>query len=369
MAFKNSSHKRIAVSTGGGDCPGLNAVIRAVVKTAINVYGWDVVGIRDGLGGLIEKAKSVPLTLESVRGIIDKGGTILGTTNRGNPFKYPFEMGDEVVYKDISEQLVEEFKLRELDALISIGGDGSLSIACKLMDLGIPVVGVPKTIDNDLDATDVTFGFDSAVRTATEALDKLESTAESHHRVMIVEMMGRYCGWIALHSGIAGGASAILIPEIPFNVDKVCYHLKQRQRRGEYFSLVCVAEGATAIGGDLVALDSESPNIRLGGIGHMVSKQIEQRTSLETRVVVLGHLQRGGSPTAYDRILATRFGEAAVHQVAQGNFGSMVALKGQNIVAVPMADATKQLKKVDPDGPLVNMARSLDICFGDPEKD
>jgi 6-phosphofructokinase 1 len=358
--------RRIAISTGGGDCPGLNAVIRAVAYTAINSFGWEVLGIKDSFAGLIYPDQIMPLTLETVRDILPRGGTIIGTTNRGNPFKWEKEKDGKKEIVDYSDRVMENFAHLGLDALIVVGGDGTMKIAQGFFEKGMPVVGVPKTIDNDLNATDVTFGFDSAVRTASEVLDKLRTTAESHHRVMVVEMMGRHCGWIALHSGIAGDAHVILIPEIPFSIDRVCEFLGDRQRRGANYSIVVVAEGAIPEGGDMSVLDrSPDGTIRLGGMAQKLAPIIQERTGLETRVMIVGHVQRGGSPTEFDRILGTRYGEAAVHLIARREFGKMVALKGTAIVGVPITEAIGETKKVYPDGTLVKVARSMGICFGD----
>lgn len=359
--------KKIAVLTGGGDCPGLNAVIRAVVKTAINEYGLEVIGIEDGFGGLIKKQMR-RLTVDDVAGILHRGGTILGTTNRDNPFRYPVVEKGEKRYVDLSDEIMQTLQEEKIDVLVVIGGDGSLSIAKEFHEKGLKVIGIPKTIDNDLSATDRTFGFDTAVNTATEALDKLHTTAESHHRVMVLEVMGRYAGWIALESGIAGGADVILIPEIPYRIEKVCAKIKERLERGRKFSIVVVAEGAHPEGGEMVVQrrveDSADP-IRLGGIGHVVGRQIEECSGMETRVTVLGHLQRGGSPTPYDRILATRYGTAAVRFLMEEKFGEMVCLRGTEITTVPLAEAVKVLKKVPLDSDLIRAARAVGISFGD----
>jgi 6-phosphofructokinase 1 len=358
---------KIGILTGGGDCPGLNAVIRGVVKSAIIRHGWVIIGIEDGFDGLLDLKKCKPLTLESVRGILPRGGTILGTTNRGNPFDYPVEKDGTIIHTDISDSVVENFRTLGLDALIAVGGEGSLKIALDLAKKGIPVVGVPKTIDNDLRETDYTFGYNTALETATDALDKLHSTAESHHRVMILEVMGRYAGWIALESGIAGGADVILIPEIPYDIKTVCTSIKARSGRGSRFSIVVVAEGAFPSGGGRVVAkeaDDRHSIERLGGIGHYVAKQIEQCLDMEVRVTVLGHLQRGGSPTTFDRSLGSRFGTKAVEMVAQREFGRMACLKGHSITSVTIEEATCQLKLVDPDGEIVRTAEDLGIVMG-----
>lgn len=358
---------RIGILTGGGDCPGLNAVIRGVVKAAIIRHGWEVVGIEDGFDGLLDLNKCKPLTLADVRGILPRGGTILGTTNRGNPFDYPTEKDGKTVHLDISDRVVENFKKLDLDALVAVGGEGSLKIALELSKKGIPVVGVPKTIDNDLRETDFTFGYNTALETATDALDKLHTTAESHHRVMILEVMGRYAGWIALESGIAGGADVILIPEIPFHLDRVCTAITERSARGSRFSIVVAAEGAFPAGGDrVVAKEADERHTieRLGGIGQYVAKQIEQCLEMDVRVTVLGHLQRGGSPTTFDRSLGSRFGTKAVQMVAAGEFSRMACLKGRSITSVRIEDATCELKLVDPDGEIVRTAEDLGIMMG-----
>ncbi|MEM3566556.1 MAG: 6-phosphofructokinase [Candidatus Bathyarchaeia archaeon] len=329
---------RIGVLSGGGDAPGINAVIRAVVRRGIQTYGDEIIGIKEGWRGLLE-GKLVPLDFEAVAGILPRGGSILGTS-RTNPFKR--EGGPE--------QIIENAKRAGLDAVIAIGGDDTLSVAHKMADYGLRCVGVPKTIDNDLVGTDYTFGFNTAVAIATEALDKLHSTAEAHNRVIILEVMGRYTGHIALHAGLAGGADAILIPEKPFDIDEVCEYIKSRQRRGRNFSLIVVAEGAKPKGGKEIVYSEridEFGHISLGGIGYYLAKEIEQRIGIETRVVVLGHLQRGGSPTAFDRILATRFGVAAIDYVHEGRFGYMAALKGNQIVPVPLKEVVGKRKTVD----------------------
>lgn len=360
--------RRIGVLTGGGDCPGLNAVIRAVVKTAIRGYRLSVVGFENGFGGLIQN-RARELTEKDVVGILPRGGTILGTTNRDNPFYYPMVINGEKVFRDVSDRAIENVNIHAIDALIIIGGDGSLSIAKEFYERkGLPVVGVPKTIDNDLSATDQTFGFDTALNTATEAIDKLHTTAESHHRVMVLEVMGRYAGWIALEAGLAGGADVILIPEIPYRIEKVIDKISERRDGGKRFSIVVVAEGAKPLGGEMVVKrrieDSFDP-IRLGGIGNVVAQRIEEGTGMETRVTVLGHLQRGGIPTAFDRILATRYGTGAVNLVMAGEFGKMVCLRTPNIESVPLAEAVGEQRLVPPDSDLVCTARQVGISFGD----
>lgn len=359
--------RRIALNTGGGDAPGLNAVIRAVVLSAIN-QGWEVYGIRKGYDSLLEGEPLVRLDRETVRGITHLGGTILGTTNRGNPFEWPETQPDgTITLRDRSGEILDAFREHQLDALIAIGGDGSLHIANRLAEQGLPVVGVPKTIDNDLAATQVTFGFHTAVQTATDAIDKLHSTAESHERVMVVEVMGRNTGWIALHSGVSGTADVILIPEIPYDIEKVCAKIRDRYHAGQRFAIVVAAEGAVEKSGGPVIREAAAPGRaeRLGGIAEHLARQITERTGVETRSIVLGHLQRGGSPTAYDRLIALRFGAAAVRCVAQRQFGTMVALHPPGIRAVPLAEAVQGIKQVPTDSDTIQTARDLGISFGD----
>jgi 6-phosphofructokinase 1 len=356
--------KRIGVLTGGGDAPGLNAVIRAVVKTATNA-GIECVGLEDSFDGLIYPERSRPLTPRDVTGILRIGGTILGTTNRGNPFAYPVTTAEGTA--DYSVRCVENFHKMGLDALVVIGGDGTLAIAYELHKRGVPMVGVPKTIDNDIVETTMTFGFDTAVSFATDAIDRLHSTAEAHHRVMVVEVMGRYAGWIALYSGIAGGADVILIPEIPFDVNKVVERIRERDSWGARFSIVVVAEGAHQSGGarEITMAGTADRVERLGGIGAKVSHDIERLSGKESRHVVLGHLQRGGSPTSYDRVLATRFGAYAVELLQNGESGVMVALRSPDIVAVPIEQIVGRTRNVPIDGDIVRTGRHVGICFGD----
>jgi len=356
--------KRIGVLTGGGDAPGLNAVIRAVVKTGSNA-GLEVLGIEDSFDGLIHEGRMRPLTPKDVTGILRLGGTILGTTNRGNPFAYPVETKDGRV--DYSARVVENFRKHRLDALVVIGGDGTLSIAHQFVQQGIPIVGVPKTIDNDIVGTVSTFGFDTAVDFATEAIDRLHSTAEAHHRVMVVEVMGRYAGWIALYAGVAGGADVILIPEIPFDLNIVADRLKDRERFGARFSIVVVAEGAVPMGGkvSLIAEGDAATAERIGGLSALCARELEKLTGKETRYVVLGHLQRGGTPTSFDRVLATRFGGKAVECLMRGEFDVMVASQPPEIVTVPLEEIGGKQKRVPPDFDLVRTARALGISFGE----
>jgi 6-phosphofructokinase 1 len=338
-----------------------------VVKIAIKQYNLGVTGFLNGFGGLI-KNQVRELTEREVVGILPRGGTILGTTNRDNPFHYPVIKEGEKVFVDISDRIFENISIQEIDALVIIGGDGSLAIARDLYEKGLPVVGIPKTIDNDIPVTDQTFGFDTALTTATEALDKLHTTAESHHRVMVLEVMGRYAGWIALTTGIAGGADVILIPEIPFQMGKVVEKINERSQQDKKFSIIVVAEGAKPVGGEMVvrkAIEDSYDPIRLGGIGNLVAGQIEELTGKETRVTVLGHLQRGGSPTAYDRILATRYGTGAVKLVMEGRFGEMVCLSGTSISSVPLREIAGKMRQVPMDSDLIFSARQLGISFGD----
>ena len=348
----------IGIATGGGDAPGLNAVIRAATKAAILKYGWKVIGIPDGFDGLIWPEKSFELTLKEVSGILPRGGTILGTTNRGDPFHYKNVENGKEVPRDISDRVVSNAAKLGIDAIISIGGDGSQKIAYELFKKGVKIVGVPKTIDNDLSATQVTFGFDTALHTVTDAIDKIHTTAASHHRVMVVEVMGRDCGWIALEAGIAGGAHVILIPEIPFSIDRVCRHIAKREKVGKHFTIIVVAEG--------VKNPPElKENRRASSIGNLLGNAIARGSTKDVRVSVLGHIQRGGTPSPFDRILATRFGVAAVDLIAAGGFGMMVALHGDTIVSVDVAHAIGQLKSVNPNGEIVRAARAVGIGFGD----
>ncbi|MGH7700852.1 MAG: 6-phosphofructokinase [Gemmatimonadales bacterium] len=354
---------KIAISTGGGDAPGLNAVIRAAVLAALH-RGWECYGIRRGYGGLLGDDRVVALGAAEVRGITHLGGTILGTTNRGDPFRWREDLlTGGSAERDRSDELVAAFRAQGFDVLIAIGGDGSLGIAYRLFQKGIPVVGVPKTIDNDVCGTVASFGFDTAVNTATDAIDKVHSTAESHERVMVVEVMGRHAGFIALNAGLAGSADAILLPEIPFDLDRVCDKVREREAKGSRFSIIVVAEGAAPKGGEASFLDVERR--RLGGIADKVARAVEQRTGKETRTLVLGHLQRGGTPTTFDRLLGLRFGAAAVRFIAEGKFGAMVALTRPGIGAVPLPDVIGRTRTVELNGDTVQTARDLGISFGD----
>ncbi len=363
-----SKIRHIGILTGGGDCPGLNAVIRAITKTALMEYGVEVIGFLDGFRGLVEN-NYMNLDLRRVSGISHTGGTILGTSNRDNPFSFITVTQEGHLQTDESDRAINNLHSLGLDGLIIIGGDGTLNITHRFAQKGVLAIGVPKTIDNDLSATDVTFGFNTAVNTASEALDRLHTTAESHHRVMILEVMGRYAGWIALHAGISGSADVILIPEIPFSIDIILKKIAQRYRQGKKFSIIVVAEGAFPQGGEMVVQNyvptSHDP-IRLGGIGEQVAEDLGKiLRNVEIRVTVLGHLQRGGAPIPYDRILGTRYGVAAVHAFIRREFGSMVSLQGAEITSVPLTEAIKEIRKVPTDGDLVAAARGIGISFGD----
>jgi phosphofructokinase-like protein len=365
------SIKKIAITTGGGDAPGLNAVIRSIVISALN-RGWECVGIRDGYNGLIQPDQYpgggiVPLERESVRGITHLGGTILGTTNRGNPFHYPTPGDDgQLVEKDRSDDLAAAVRAQQIEAIIAIGGDGSMAIALGLCRKGLRIVGVPKTIDNDLSGTVRTFGFNTAVSFATACLDRLHSTAEAHRRIMVVEVMGRYAGWIALHAGIAGTADAILIPEIPYDLHKVVAKIEKRTRSGRPFSIIVVAEGAHPVGGERISTrGSVGASEKLGGIGHHVAASLHELTGQESRTVVLGHLLRGGTPTSFDRLIALRFGAAAVRALDQGQTECMVALDPPIVRYVPLEEATSRMRSVPLDSDTVLTARDLGVSFGD----
>jgi 6-phosphofructokinase 1 len=362
----NSEVRKIGILTGGGDCPGLNAVIRGVTKPAQD-YGMTVFGIQDGFEGFVE-GKAKELRNEDVSGILNRGGTILGSSNKGDPFHWPVEKDGKFEIVDKSEDVLRNYKAWDLDALIAIGGDGTMHISNKLSKMGLNVIGVPKTIDNDLEATDLTFGHDSAVYVVSMALDRLHTTASSHHRVIVVEVMGRYAGWIALHGGLAGGADIILLPEVPFSWEKVFDKIHKRELMGKRFSLVCAAEGAIPLGGEMVFKGTDEKRtdpVQLGGIGKIVADEIEKNTGRETRVTVLGHLQRGGSPTPFDRILATKFGAFAIEMASKKRFGCMASLKGNEIVDVKIEDAIANQKLVQMDNQAVSAARAIGISFGD----
>jgi len=358
---------RIAILTGGGDCPGINAVIRSVAKKAILEYGMEVIGVADGYEGLIHDRRR-ELHYKDVSGILTVGGTILGASNTSNPYQYALKSGRRLHFQDVSEKAIRNAEKWGIDALVCIGGDGTLGIAHRLMRDGIPVVGVPKTIDNDLRGTDVTFGFDTAVAIATEAIDRLHTTAQSHNRIMIIEVMGRRAGWIALHSGVAGGGDIVLLPEIPYDIEAVVAKVKERGRRGRKFSIVVVAEGARPKGGDVVIkrVVEKSPDpVRLGGVGFVLQDQVERATGMEARTVVLGHLQRGGSPTAADRVLATQLGAKTVDLIVGGELGRMVAVRDGAITSVSLEVAAGGPRTVPLDHPLIAAARSIGTSFGD----
>lgn len=365
--MKKTGIEKIGILTAGGDCPGLNAVIRAVVKAATHKHNIEVIGFKDGYEGLVHN-RFIRLDNSRVSGILTIGGTILGTSNIANPYNYAIEKGKKIIFKNLSRQAIANYKKHKLNALIVVGGDGTLSIASKLVKDGLNIVGVPKTIDNDLAQTEVTFGFDSALTTATEAIDKLHSTAQSHHRVMIVEVMGRYAGWIALASGVAGGGDVILIPEIPYRIEKICDQLKERRKNGKRFSIIVVSEGAKPVGGKVTVskiVEASTDKIRLGGIANILADQINKLTGFETRATIIGHVQRGGTPTAFDRILATRYGHEALRLVLAKKFGRMVALKAGKMSSVPIHQAIKKLKFVSPNAMLVQCSKAMGVSFGD----
>ncbi|MCG2712252.1 MAG: 6-phosphofructokinase [Candidatus Omnitrophica bacterium] len=358
---------RVGILTGGGDCPGLNAVIRAVAKKLMIENNTEIIGIKDGYEGLIRNYYK-RLDYADVSGILTLGGTILGTSNIANPYRQAVKVKGKTVLRDVSKKVIQNIKRMKLDSIVCIGGDGTLTIASSLCKDGIPVVGVPKTIDNDIRGTDVTFGFDTAVAIATEGIDRVHTTAQSHHRVMIVEVMGRTAGWIALHAGIAGGGDIILIPEIPFEIDKIASVIRQRHKRGSRFSIIVVAEGAKPKGGKVVIkrmVQESTIAERLGGIGMVLGRQLEEQTGLETRTVIMGHLLRGGSPTSTDRILATRLGISAAEFVIKKKFGMMVGVNGSSISAVALKEVAKGPKLIKADNQLVNAARCVGTSFGD----
>lgn len=359
---------KIAINTGGGDAPGLNAVIEAVVMSAYN-RNWEVYGIKNGYAGLLNTDEIIRLTPENVRHISILGGTIIGTTSKGNPFQMPIKnVAGDIEIRDVSDKVIENFNRLHFDCLVAVGGDGSLKIAYDFYKKGIPVIGIPKTIDNDLGGTVITFGFDTAVSTATEAIDRLHSTAKSHERVMVVEVMGRNAGWIALNSGLSGAAHIILIPEIPFNMDKVCEHIMEGELHGERYAIVVAAEGAAPAGGRTIDKGKGEigrQDVVLGGIGDFVAKEIPKRTGKDTRSLILGHLQRGGSPTTFDRLISLRFGAAAVRMIEAKQFGNMVALDPPEVKAIPFEYVIDNIKQVPIDSDTIQTARDIGICFGD----
>jgi phosphofructokinase-like protein len=359
--------KRLGILSAGGDCPGINAVIRAAAKTAILDYDMEVIGFEDGYEGLVNN-KYRKLDYEDVSGILNLGGTILGTSNIANPWRWPeTKHNGKVEFSDVSAKVFDNFKRHKLDCLIVIGGDGTMNVASKFDEKALPIVGVPKTIDNDLEATDYTFGFYSAVGIATEAIDRIHSTAQAHHRVMIIELMGRYAGWLTLYSGVAGGADVILIPEINYKLESIADVVKSRGKKGKRFSIVAIAEGAREEGSEFVVkrkVEKSFDPLRLGGVGWKLALALEELTGLETRVTILGHLQRGGAPCQFDRLLATLFGSAATRLAAEGKFGRMVSFQGDSVTDVPLSEAIKSLKTVPLDHPLIVAARSLGTSFG-----
>jgi len=364
--MKKKGIKSIAVMTGGGDCPGLNAVIRAVTKTAITKFGLEVWGIQDGYLGLIEDRMDV-LAYDDVSNILTVGGTILGASNLVNPFKYPVTAGKSTRLRDVSDKCIKVLHGHGIDALICIGGDGTMASAAGFAKKGLTVIGVPKTIDNDLYGTDITFGFNTAVATATEAIDKIHTTASSHHRVMIVEVMGRYAGWIALHAGVASGSDVILLPEIPYLLDKICDFVRGRSKRGKRFSIVVAAEGAKERGGEMVVakrLPFSPDPIRLGGVANVLAAQISQRTGLDCREVVLGHVQRGGTPTPFDRVLATKFGHAAVELLTKGVRGHLVVLKDGKLSSIGLSKVAGKIRTVPKNHDLIKAALAVGTSFG-----
>ncbi len=361
--------KRIGVMTSGGDCPGLNAAIRAVVKSAINNYGYEVIGFRDGYRGLVRNS-FMQLGLSNVSGILDKGGTILGTTNRYNPFSVMFDKDGEKTVRDMSDRIKDNLFMHDVDCLVIIGGDTTIKYAGRLSEQGIPIVVVPKTIENDIYGTDVTFGFYTAVNTATQAIDKLHSTAESHHRVMVLEVMGRASGWIALESGIAGGADVILIPEIPYDINKVARAILERKNAGKGFSIIVMAEGARPLGSSLTHdepddsyFNGDSGSKR--GTSSFLAKELERLTSIENRITVLGYLQRGGDPSPYDRVLATRFGASAVNLIEKGELNRMVCMDHNVIKSIPLQEVAGKLRTVSKEGELAGIARYMGVSLGE----
>ena len=360
--------KKIGILTGGGDCPGLNAVLRAVVRKGILKYGYEFIGYKFGYKGLYDN-NFIPLTLDSVSGILHKGGTIIYSSNKDNLFDYATEENGKIVKKDVSNVAVENLKKENVDVLVIIGGDGTLTSARDFARIGVKVIGVPKTIDNDLACTDVTFGFNTAINVATEALDRLHTTAESHHRIMICEVMGRHAGWIALHAGIAGSADVILIPEIPFTVNKVAEKIKEREKSGKVFSIICISEGAKIIGEDVIVakiVEGSPDPIRLGGIANVLTAKLETLiTDHEIRSTILGHTQRGGITSTYDRILSTRYGAGVLDLIDEGKFAHMVSIQNDMITAIPLEEVIDKNKYVDEHNSLVKVARDIGISFGD----
>ncbi len=365
VKIKNKK-RRIAILTGGGDCPGINAVIRAVTKKAILKRNMEVIGFLDGYEGLIHNRYRT-LNFDDVSGILTLGGTILGTTNKANPFHYAIKKGDEIKFSDCSAVVLSNIEALKIECLVCVGGDGTLWISNRLHQLGVPIVGVPKTIDNDVRGTDISFGFDTAVNIATEGIDRIHTTAQSHHRIMMIEVMGRKAGWIALYAGIAGGGDVILIPEMPYQIDRIAGYINQRRKTGRLFSIIVVAEGVMPMGGEAVVqkiVPDSAEQLRLGGISLVLGAQLEKLMELETRAVVLGHLQRGGTPTPFDRILATRLGSKAIDLIEEKKFGQMVSVEGNHLAAYPLEEVAKGPRLVTADHEMIKAARAIGVCFG-----
>jgi len=364
--MSKSKKRRIAILTGGGDCPGINAVIRAITKKAILEYNMEVIGIEDGYEGLIYNKYRL-LSYDDVSGILTLGGTILGTTNKANPFHYSVENGSQLKYKDLSGKVLKNIEKLGIECLVCIGGDGTLWISHRFYQEGVPVIGVPKTIDNDIRGTDITFGFNTAVSIATEGIDRIHTTAQSHHRIMLIEVMGRKAGWIALHSGIGGGGDVILIPEIPYQIDKIVDFINKRRATGRHFSIIVIAEGSKPEGGEEVVkrvVKESAEQIRLGGISFVLGKQLEKMIESESRSVIMGHLQRGGTPTPFDRVLATRLGSKAVDLVVHKHYGKMVSVKGNYLKDYPLEEVAAGPRLVPTDHELIKAGREIGVCFG-----
>ncbi len=364
--MNKSKKRRIALLTGGGDCPGINAVIRAITKKAILEHDMEVIGIKDGYEGLINNQYRT-LNYDDVSGILTLGGTILGTTNKADPFHYAIKKGNQLIYKDRSKDVLKNIEALNIECLVCIGGDGTLWISHRFYQEGVPIIGVPKTIDNDIKGTDITFGFNTAVFIATEGIDRIHTTAQSHHRIMIIEVMGRKAGWIALYSGIAGGGDVILIPEIPYQINKIIDYINKRRKRGRHFSIIVVAEGAKPEGGETIVkrvVRDSSEQVRLGGISFILGEQLEKMIDLETRSVVMGHLQRGGTPTPFDRVLATRLGSKAVDLIIKKRYGQMVSVQGDHLADFPLEEVATGPRLVPIDHELIKTGREIGVCFG-----
>jgi ATP-dependent phosphofructokinase / diphosphate-dependent phosphofructokinase len=364
--MNKKNKRRIAILTGGGDCPGINAVIRAISKKAILEYDMEVIGIKDGYEGLIHNQYR-PLSYDDVSGILTLGGTILGTTNKADPFQYAVKDGNQLKFEDRSGDVLKNLDALDIECLVCIGGDGTLWISHRFCQEGVPIIGVPKTIDNDIRGTDITFGFDSAVTIATEGIDRIHTTAQSHHRIMMIEVMGRKAGWIALHSGIAGGGDVILIPEIPYQIDKIVDYINKRREKGRHFSIIVIAEGAKPLGGEVAVkrvVKDSAEQVRLGGISFILGDQLEKMIELEARSVVMGHLQRGGTPTPFDRVLATRLGSKAVDLIVEKRYGKMVSVQGNHLEDFPLDQVATGPRLVPADHELVKAGREIGTCFG-----